>query len=133
MMRKHVILFLLFLSWPVNNVHRLWNNCAPNKIYPFPADPDYWKDIQWYIHDIGEIICYIFIFMAIWLYINSHLKKDRDIRILFGAIFTNQLIDLPHYLISARHSEYILAAEGAILLYAALKILFNGRKGKSVG
>jgi hypothetical protein len=130
MSRKRAILGLLFLSWPVNNLHRLWDNSPAKRLYWFPGDKSYWSDIQWYVHDIGECLCYIFILLGFWLYINSNLKRDKDVRILFGAVLVNQLIDLPHYLWSHRHTEWILAVQGFIVLLAAGKVMFNNAKSK---
>lgn len=123
MTRKGCILTLLVLSWPINNLHRLWSNAPDNVGHWFPGNKEKATDFQWYVHDICESICYLLIILSAWLYITSHLKKDKDVTMMFGAILINQGLDLPHYLWSARHSEWMLVLQGVIMLYAAVKIL----------
>jgi hypothetical protein len=56
------------------------------------------------------------------------IKRDKDIMAMFGAVLINQVIDLPHYLWSGRHSEWVLFIESIILVGAAIKIIINARK-----
>jgi len=121
--RKSIILLLLILSWPINNIHRLWSSSSKGPMYWFPGDKKYWTGVQWYVHDLCEAVCYLFILLSAWLYITSNMKRDRDVTMMFGAVVINQCLDIPHYLWSARHSEWMLVLQGVIMLYAAVKIL----------
>lgn len=122
MRRKSIILILLFSSWFIANIHRGWNNIPVKDIYPFPCRPEDIVTLHWYVHFILKDISYIFIFLSFWLYVTSLLKRDKDIIISFGAIFAVQIIDFFHYILYARHNEYILTAQGLIMIGAALII-----------
>lgn len=125
MNRKSYILALLFLSWIVANMHRAWNNIPIQVIHPIPFERSYEITFHWYAHFILKDISYILIFLSILLYINSHLKRDKDVLICFGAVFVIQMTDLIHYILFARHNEYVLFLQGLIMLSAALIILLK--------
>lgn len=127
MKRKWFIVILLFASWIVVNIHRVWNNTEPVETYPFPFDKGYPVTWHWYIHTILKDVSYLLIMLAMWLYIRSNLRRDKAVITAFSAIFLTTISDLPHYILAARHSEAVLAAQGAILLYAALKITINAK------
>lgn len=113
--RKAYIMLLMYLSWPVNLVHRYWNNRPEDIIYPFPLEPEK-IDIQWYIRDMLNIISWLMIFWAVWLYINGNYKKDRDFRDVFRAYFIILMIDLPHYLLWFKRCEWVLYIELIIMV-----------------
>lgn len=125
MNRKAYILVLLFLSWIIANAHRAWNNTPIQVINPIPFERDYEITIHWYAHFILKDISYILIFLSILLYITSHLKRDKDVLVCFGAVFVVQMTDLIHYILFARHNEYVLFFQGLIMLSAALIILLK--------
>lgn len=130
MRRAPLIQYLLVLSWPVNLIHRIWNNYAPYKANWFPFD-DKVCDIQWYVHDLCGIISYCFIFLAAWLYINSlrngFLTRGKAILRLFGTIFLLQFVDLPHYILFAKHSEVVLTLEGFAMIWVVVKNYYDYR------
>lgn len=127
MTRKGAIILLLFLSWVIGNIHRLWNNTEPVITHPFPYDKDYPVTWHWYIHTILKDVSFLSISFALWLYIRSNMRRDRDVIIAFGAVFLNQIIDLPHYILAARHSEKTLDLQGAIMLGAAIIMVINAK------
>ena len=122
MTRKLYIILLLFLSWVITNLHRLWNNSPVVFTNPFPLDKEYQLTWHWYIYSILDAISTAIIFFSLWLYINSNMKKDKDVLRTFGAIFANYLIDIVHYVLCARHNELILSIEGLIIVWAAYKL-----------
>jgi len=124
MRRKHYILILLFLWWPVNNLHRLWNNSPARRVECF-LFTSAWEDIQWYIHDLCQTVSYALIFWGIWLY--TGIKKDSDIVSVISSLLVIQIIDVVHYMGWHRRSEAILAVEGLILAFIALKIFIKHR------
>lgn len=93
--------------------------------HPFPLDPEYGVTWHWYIYMLLKDISYLVIFLALWLYMHSSLKRDRQVLSAFGAIFVVQLTEIPHYLLIARHSEGVLLLQGIYLIGIALKILFK--------
>lgn len=124
MRRKHYILILLFVWWPVNNFHRLWNN-SPARHVEWFLFASTWEDIQWYIHDLCQTVSYALIFWAIWLY--TGMKKDSDVVSVITGLLMIQLIDVFHYIGWHRRNEAILAIEGLILAFIALKIFIKHR------
>jgi hypothetical protein len=132
MSKKSFILILLFSSWFLSNVHRAWNNLPVKKIHPALCifEPDYEVTIHWYAHFILKDISYILIFYSIWIYINSALRKDADVLLCFGAIFLVQCMELPHYLLAARHSEWVLLFQ--CLLIITVAVLIRTKKSSKV-
>lgn len=128
MTRKGIIIVLLFASWPINSIHRLWNNRPADIGHWYLFEKSYSEDIQWYVHDICQCVYILFILTAIWLHITSHKKRDSDVNYIFGAILINHIIDIFHYIGWHRRSELMLAVEGCVLLYAAIKIFLKNRK-----
>lgn len=112
----------------MNSLHRLWNDSPAKRVYWYVADKAQWDDIQWYVHDVCQCVCYLIIFLATWLYVDSPKKRDKDVLVAFGAILVNQCIDLVHYIGWHRRSEAILFIEGIVLLVAAIKIFLKNRK-----
>lgn len=128
MTRKALTILLLFISWPVNNIHRLLNNHQEVWGYWYPFNPSCKEELQWHIHSIFESVSYLCIFIALRLYTQTFKRKDRDIDDIFCSFLIIQVIDLFHYIGWHRRSEIILVLEGTIMLYAALKIFLKNRK-----
>lgn len=100
----------------------LWAGNA-SVVYWFPAGQ--WDYKQMYFYEVFNLTSYLFIFLAMWLYVNSSMRKDKDILLLLGANFINQVIDLPHFLICRRASDLVVIIQASIICYASVKILFN--------
>lgn len=122
MNRKGFILVLLSVSWPITCAHMIWLGHS-NIVHWFIDNQ--WDYIQSYFYYLFDIISWLLIMFAMWLYINSNIRKDKDIILMFGALLVNAAIDLPHYLICRRNNDYIIFIQGMIYLYAASKILYN--------
>lgn len=131
MSRKSLIIILLTISWPVNNIHRLLNSDKelPGKWFPFR--PEYVEDLQWYIHDVCQCLSYLCIFIAIWLYLGLYKRKDENIYLIFSSFLIIQIIDLFHYIGWHRTSEVILSTEGFIFLLTALRMLLKYTHGQA--
>jgi hypothetical protein len=128
MTKKGYILILMFLSWPINNIHRLWNNSPSHVGNWYLFDHKYTEDIQWYVHDVCQCVSYLLIFISIWLWKDSSVRRDKSIMVAFESILINQALDLIHYVGWHRRNEYILLLEGVIITYAALKIFIKPKK-----
>lgn len=131
MSRKGIIIILLGISWPMDNIHRLLN---AHKEWPghwFIFRPAYIEDLQWYIHDLCQAFSYLCIFIAIQLYITSLLRKDSDINLIFKSILIMQVVDIIHYIGWHRTSELILTLEAIFFLYIALKIVKKHTHGQT--
>lgn len=128
MNRKVLIIVLLCLSWPVNNLHRLLNGYPETWGYWFPFNKSYKEELQWHVRAIGEDISYLCIFTAIWLYITAFKRKYSDINLIFTGILIVQAIDLLHYLGWHRQSEIIVMAESLVFLIIPLIIFYKKRK-----
>ena len=119
--KKGIILILLSLSWPITCFFQLFE--GNTKVYWFLNGEFEW--FQWYFYHCFNMISYIFIFIAIWLYINSSMKKDKDIHLMFNALIINQVIDLFHYLLFRRQNDIVIIVQGVIILYTSTKVVVN--------
>lgn len=115
MNRKAYIMLLMYLSWPVNLVHRYWNNRPIEMITPFMFEGQE-LSVQWYVSGLLNIISWLMIFWGIWLYITGSYRQDRDFRDVFGAYFIILMIDLPHYLLWFKRCEWVLYIELCIMM-----------------
>lgn len=122
MNKKGIILIMLALSWPTTCLHMLWRGDDSIVYWFINAEWDY---VQCYFYALFNLISYLLIFMAIWLYINSSMRKDKDVLLLFGANLINQAVDLPHFVICRRSCDVIILIQALIICYAAIKILLN--------
>lgn len=125
MNKKQFIIFLLFSSWLVSNLHRSLNNMPVKQIHPALLDASYEVSKHWYVHFILKDISYIFIFYSVWVYINSSIKRDRDIIFSFFVIFISQIADLIHYVLWARHNEWFLLFQGIFMIISAILVRYN--------
>jgi hypothetical protein len=123
--RKGYILILLFLSWPVDNLHRLLNDSTVRMNNWYPFNPKYVESVQWYTHDVCHAVAYLLILIAIWLYVQMPQRRDRDINTAISALLVIQAIDVIHYIGWHRQCELILSIEGLILIYASLNIVIK--------
>lgn len=123
MNRKAYIILLLIASWVLYNVHRIWNNTEPVYTKPFPFDRDYPVTWHWYIYMILRDLSHISVLSALWLYVDRGYKRDASIIRTFTVIFLIQIIEVPHYLLSARHTEWVLALEGVALIWVGYKLI----------
>jgi hypothetical protein len=128
--KRNIILLLLIISWPLSLLDRLWNGSPVNIIHPFVFAPEYWKDVQWFVHDLGYTSGYICILCGLWIYANSPflVRTDKGIKWMFKCVFVLQICDLPHYILWAKHNEIVLFLEGAYFLYCSLQLFFNGKR-----
>lgn len=126
--KKDIVLILMSLSWPVTCISMLWANSF-QEVHYF-ADPYIFDYFNWYIFNICNIISYILIFLAIWIYINSSLKKDKEVILIFGANLIVQLTDLIHYLMLRKTCRIITVIQATIIIYASLKVLYNYKFNK---
>ena len=131
MSRKGTIILMLFISWPVNNLHRLLNNTPVLMGHWYLFSPTSTEDIQWFVHDIFESISYILILLAIKLYIETLRNRILEIDQIINCFVAIQIIDLIHYLGWHRRSEMILTIECLIFIYTALKIFKKYRNGQT--
>lgn len=122
MNKKGAILIMLALSWPITCLYMLWHG-NESIVYWFINSE--WDYIQCYFYALLNLISYLLIFMAMWLYINSSMRKDKDVLLLFGANFINQAIDLPHFILCRRSCDAVILIQALIICYAAVKILLN--------
>lgn len=134
MSAKGKTLILLFVWWPVNNLHRLLNNTPAQMLHLFPFAPTCTEDIQWHVHSICESISYLCIFIGIRLYIGQLRNRQIAIDQVIDLIIILQIVDLIHYLGWHRRSEIILTLEGLMFIACALRIFIkytHGQTGKT--
>lgn len=119
MNRKDLILFLLLASWPAGMLRYAFR--GSQEVHYFIL-PELWDSLSWYSYHITHIVTYIFIFFAMWLYMTSNMRKDKDVINVFTGLFIVQILDLPHYLLLRQQSLYFIIFQGLIILLFSLKI-----------
>lgn len=119
-MRNRISLILLFLSWPVCVVHRVWNNRPVEKVQWIVFDKTVDQDFRWY-----------WVYNELWLSAAMVLaavlimtRKTRPIRITLRALCLVSAVDIVNYWLWFRRNEVALTIEGAIMFIAAI-LIFN--------
>lgn len=119
--REAISLLVLFLSWPVCLVHRFWNNAKVHRAHWFVMDVHndngllFTQDIQWYIFDTGNMLSTTFIILSL-IIIRT---KTTSYRWALSAVLTVSIVDIIHYWLCYKQSEYMVMVEGLIMLLAA--------------
>ncbi|SKA29711.1 hypothetical protein SAMN04488128_103162 [Chitinophaga eiseniae] len=126
MKRKDGILILLALSWPLSCLHQLWRGGQDIVYWFYPTGM--WDGKQWYFYHVFGMLSYLLIFIAMWLYVASNGRRDKDVLTLLSALAINQAVDIPHYLICRRQCLWVVAAQGILFLFACFRVLKNNRK-----
>lgn len=119
-MRNRVSVILLFFSWPVCIVHRIWNN-----------DPE--RYVQWIVYDrsVNQDFRWYWVYNELWisalLVLVAFLvmtRKTKPIRISLWALIMVAIVDIVNYWLWFRRNETALTIEGLIMLSAAI-LIFN--------
>ena len=130
MKRKRLILLLLFLSYPATLVHRVLNDDQEIPI-SFRYNASITTDLQWYLHDTGIMLSVLLILAAFLLYVTSGLKRDMDVLILILTISSVWVLDVVHYVLWYKQSEWFLLFEGIVVFIGiSLMLIRNGKKNQ---
>jgi len=120
--RNDLSLICLFLSWPVCLVHRCWNNRPPQAVNWFllpVRDPRteelITQDVQYYIFDTGNMLSFSLILLSFILL----KKKTYEYTVLLVTVFIVSLIDILHYWVYYKQSEFILLIESLMMIAAS--------------
>lgn len=109
---------LVFLSWPTYLVHRLLNNSPPHVIRWIVFDKSVSMDVQWFVHDVCDIISSILLIFGAWI------ATKKEVHILLGAMLIISFIDLAHYLLWYKRNEYVLWVESGVI-FGAMALIFK--------
>jgi len=123
-MRNRIALVLLFLSWPVCVVHRIWNNDPERKVSWIVCDGSVFQDFRWY-WVYNELWLSAFLVLAAFLVMT---RKTYAIRITLWALSLVSLVDIVNYWLWFRRNEPALTLEGLIMLIAAITIITHASK-----
>lgn len=119
----------MFSAWPVTLAHRVLNNRPIAMITPFPFSNQE-LSVHFHVWMILDIVSWLFIFWAIWLYITGNYRQDKDFKTIFAAHFFNLILDLPHYLLAYKQWEWVCALQGMVIVAAAICITYRSYKKK---
>lgn len=117
-MRNHIAVVLLFLSWPVCVVHRIWNNSPERSVQWIVLDKTVNQDFRWY-WVYNELWVSAALVLAAFLVMT---RKTRAIRIVLYALLIVAMIDIVNYWLWFRRNEWALTVEGLVMFNAAILI-----------
>lgn len=119
-MRNRIALILLFFSWPVCVVHRMWNNRPVEKVQWIVFDKTVEQDFRWY-WVYNELWLSAILVLAAFLMMK---RKTRSIRIALWALCLVSVEDIINYWLWFRRNEPVLTIEGLTMFMAAI-LIFN--------
>ena len=118
-MRERVALLLLFASFPLCVIHRIWNNAPIHPVRWIVCDKTVFQDFRWYIVWSEWWISGFFVLLAFLII----LRKTRKLQIALWSLFWVSVVDIINYWLFFRRQEYLLTLEGMIMVVGAILII----------
>lgn len=115
---------LLFLSWPVCIIHRIWNNDPITPVRWIIFDKTVEQDFRWY-WVYNELWLSAILVIAAMLIIKI---RTRTIILLLWALFCISIVDIVNYWLWFRRNELALTLEGLIMIVFSAIIFIKSRK-----
>lgn len=130
-MRNRVALVLLFLSWPVCILHRIWNNLPIANVRWILFDKTVIQDFRWYWVYNELWLSALFILLAFIIM----KKKTYSIIVMLWSLLCIAIADIFNYWFWFRRNEYLLTVEGLFMLLGTTIILTHAttRKNETAG
>lgn len=142
-MKKSVktTLILFFLSVFVNTIHRAFN--SQELIYPFIYEKEIPISIAWYTKHICELVSFTLIMLCVcyilkpvekhlmevkWVGHNALLVFVKVWHRIFWVVVIISLLDLVHYIISFRQTEWFFLIQNGIFFLMTAYYLFKAYK-----
>ena len=119
-MRNIIALVMLFLSWPVCLINRIWNNAPERRVSWILCDETVNQDFRWYIVQ-NELWLSSTLVIAAFLIAESF---TRDMRVMLAGLLIVSGIDIVNYWMYFRRSENLLFLEG-LVMFSAMAIIFK--------
>ena len=111
-MRNRVATILLFLSWPVCVIHRIWNSEPLREVSWIRYDRSVSQDFRWYWVYNELWLSALFVLVAFTI----SKGKTMAMTILLRALMIMSVVDIVHYWLWFRRNEYVLTLEGLIMI-----------------
>ena len=126
-MRNRIAAVLLYASWPICLIHRIWNKVPYRPVHWVVYDKTVYEDFRWPIFHVELWLSAFFVLLA-WLIATY---QTRTIRILLWANLWISVIDLVHYLFFFRRNEWLMATEGMIMVGTTVIITIHASTHKN--
>lgn len=111
-MRNRIAAVLLWLTWPVCLINRLWNNSHFRPVRWILFDKTVRQDFRWYIVYNELWLSSFFVILAM-LVMKS---RTRAIILLSWSLFFVAIVDIVNYWLWFRRNEIMLGVEGLIMV-----------------
>lgn len=123
-MRNRLAEILLFLSWPICLIHRIWNNDPITPVRWIIFDKSVCEDFRW-------VLVYNELWLSSTLVIAAILimkTKTLAIILLFRALLGIAIVDIINYWLWFRRKELMLTLEGLIMVIFCTAIFIKSQK-----
>jgi|GEM_PF-5134141 len=120
-MRNRIAIMLIFLSWPVCVIHRVWNKMPLTNAKWIVFDKTVIQDFRWYYVYSELWISALFVLIS---FIITQ-RKTRNLQIALWGVFWVSIVDIVNYWLFFRRNELMLTLEGLIMFVAAIIIFKN--------
>lgn len=117
-MRERIAIMLLFASFPVCVIHRMWNNVPIHPVRWIIFDKTVEEDFRWHF-----VYCELWIssfFVLVSFLITN--RKTRKLQIALWSLIWVSVVDIVNYWLFFRRQELLLTLEGLIMLTSAILI-----------
>ncbi len=121
---------LLFMAWPVTNIHRFWNNRPVNELDLFLM-AEQSQDIQWYVYHTGLMLSALMVVGALLIYFKyGYSYSAKAIYLNLIGLFAVILLDIVNYWLFAGHSDRMLYAQSGVILLTGITTYITESNGK---
>ena len=123
-MRNRLAVVILFLSWPVEIIHRYWNNAPAKNVSWIIFDKTVNQDYRWYYCQFEMLLSMSFTLASLLIIKN----KTRTFNIVLWASFLVSIIDIANYWLWFRRNEFLIFLEGWVMLSSIIIIFVHESK-----
>lgn len=132
---RYLMHILLYLSWPVTNIHRFWNNKPINEVDAF-LFADQAQDVQWYVYHTGLMLAPLMVVCGVLLFVKYDFSRSAQafyITMLTLAIAF--FLDIVNYWLFAGHDDSMMYVQLGVLFFGGTISYINesNRNGKRKG
>jgi len=139
MMKKYAIstFTLLFISFLLPNVYRIYNNGPIKMIKPFLLSSEE-ISIAWYLKDCGELLSFTSLVLVVCLLLNLIEKKVEEPyevvffinlwQVVFWVIFYSSILDFTHYIIAFKQIQWFFLIQSGLFLLISCNTICKAYK-----
>jgi len=116
---------LLYLAWPVTNIHRIWNNAPVREVNWFLAS-DQQQDVQWYVYLTGLMLAPVMVLAAVLIFILLDQRSTaQSFLVSISCLLVVGILDIVNYWVWAGHEDSMMFIQCELLMIGGIISYIN--------